>query len=148
MHLKEQSTKPKYYNEWHRLRVNLLATTSWMSNEIRNFLEPFGITQKQFNILRILRGQSPDSITMQDVRARMIDKMSDASRIIDRLIKKGLVEKKPCTIDKRSNRVLITKKGLELLTTIDHNIGQLDAVTQNLSIDQARQLNELLESLR
>lgn len=139
-----------FYNEMHRLRVNLLFTTNWMRDGIRDFLQPFGLTQKQFNILRILRGDlaNEKGMAVQDLRERMIDRMSDASRLVDRLKKKGLVNRKQCTEDKRVSRVKITEKGLELLKQIDQSIKGLDEVTDALSMDEAAQLNELLDKLR
>ena len=143
----KQPVTPIYQNEWHELRVNLLATANWLENEIKHFLKSYGVTQKQFNVLRILRGTYPESLTMQEVRIRMIDKMSDASRIIDRLARPeiALVIKTPCTEDKRSNRVTISQKGLDLLATIDNNIENLDAITQNITAAQAKKLNQLLK---
>ncbi len=137
-----------FENEYHRLRLNIMLSANWLSNEMRAFPEPYDITQKQFNILRILRGVHPDSLPIQDVRDRMIDKMSDASRLIDRLVRKGYVEKCPCPTDRRSNRAFITQSGLDLLHRIDRNMGELDAVMQRLSESDARRLNDLLDQMR
>ena len=139
-----------YQNEWHRLRVNLLFSTNWLIGEIKTFIEPFGITQKQFNILRILRGNHPDEVglTIHDIRERMIDKMSDASRLVDRLSKKGLILKKPCTKDKRHARVRISQDGLDLLEQIDAQIPRLDQVFKGLNEEEATQLNNLLNKMR
>ena len=137
-----------FENEYQRLRTNLMLSANWLSNEMRAFLEPFDITQKQFNILRILRGVHPDSLPIQDVRDRMIDKMSDASRLIDRLVRKGFVEKCPCPTDRRSNRAFITQQGIDLLQKIDGRMADLDAVMYRLGESEARQLNELLDQMR
>ncbi len=137
-------------NEMHRLRVNLLFTTNWMVDEIRQFLEPFELTQKQFNILRILRGDLKNEMGMavQDLRNRMIDRMSDTSRLVDRLHKKDLVDRKPCREDKRITRVRISSKGLELLERIDGEMHRMDAITRGLTEEEARQLNILLDKMR
>ncbi len=135
-------------NEWQRLRHNLQFSVNWLNNEIRAFLAPFGITQKQYNILRILRCHDADiPLSILDIRNRMVDKMSDASRIIDRLHQKELIEKKPCTMDKRATRIYISKSGQQLLRKIDNQSKQLDAVTQTLSLEEAQQLNALLDKL-
>ena len=139
---------PKYQNEWHRLRVNLITTTSWLNGEVKKFLAPFGITQKQFNILRILRGHKGEiPLSILEVRERMMDRMSDASRLVDRLVQRSLIHKKPCTEDKRATRVSITQEGLELLAEIDQHLGQLDAIFGTMTETEAAQLNEKLEDI-
>lgn len=77
-----------FQSEWHKLRVNLLITNGWLKNLIKDFLDEYDITQQQFNILRILRGAKGEPLSTNDLSDRMIDKMSDASRIVDRLISK------------------------------------------------------------
>ncbi len=140
----------EFQNEWHKLRVNLLQSAAWLNGELRHFLEPYGMTQKQFNILRILRGQEPDTIglTIQDIRDLMIDKMSDTSRLVERLARKNYVQKRPCSQDKRHARVRITAEGLRLLDRIDDDMARLDAITGLLNIEEARQLNALLDKMR
>ncbi|MFK7932597.1 MAG: MarR family winged helix-turn-helix transcriptional regulator [Saprospiraceae bacterium] len=138
----------KFKNEYQKLRVNLLHTANWLSNQMREVLRPYDITQKQYNILKILYAEYPTSVAIQDVRCRMIDKMSDASRIIDRLVSKELIEKKPCDHDKRSNRVFLSEKGIALIEQIDQSGTSMDAILQHLSEEQAEELNELLSLLR
>lgn len=138
-----------FENEWHKLRVNLLFTAGWFRGQMTDFLKPFGITQQQFNILRILRGQHPDAISTLQIRERMIDKMSDASRLVDRLQKKGLLHKRPCDHDKRLVDVLISNKGLATLAEIDNQIGTLDRIGQGgLTEEEGRHLNALLDKMR
>ncbi|MBC7650122.1 MAG: MarR family transcriptional regulator, partial [Deinococcales bacterium] len=114
--------------------------------QVKCFLEPADITPQQFNILRILRGQSPLS-TLQ-IRERMLDKMSDTSRLVERLIKKELLEKKSCKADKRLVDVTITQKGLALLATLDTDTEGLDNLLANLSQEETLQLNRLLDKIR
>ncbi len=149
MNQKSKPPKARYYSEFHHLRVNILQSASWLATEIKEVLDPFGITQKQFNILRILRGHKGElPLTILEIRERMIDKMSDASRIIDRLLKKELLEKRPCTLDKRATRILITQKGLDLLAQLDDRMNELDKILSNLTGEEASQLNKLLDKLR
>lgn len=121
-----------------------------MVDEIRQFLEPFELTQKQFNILRILRGdlENDKGMAVQDLRSRMIDRMSDTSRLVDRLKKKGLVFRKACAEDKRVTRVRISPEGLALLERIDGEMHKMDAITRRLSNEEAKQLNTLLDKMR
>lgn len=138
-----------FENEWHKLRVNLLFSASWFRGQMKAFLKPFGITQQQFNILRILRGQHPNALSTLQIRERMVDKMSDASRLVDRLQKKGLVHKRPCDHDKRLVDVSISEQGLTLLATLDTKISKLDQIAQGgLTEEEGRQLNALLDKMR
>lgn len=149
MAIDEEIKSKRFANEWHKLRVNLLFTTNWLQNNIKSFLKPFGITQKQFNILRILRGHKGEVyLSILEIRERMIDKMSDASRIVDRLAKKGLVAKHPCTMDKRTTRIQILPPGLALLSKIDSEEAKMDRLTSGISQKEAAQINKLLDKMR
>jgi DNA-binding MarR family transcriptional regulator len=136
-----------FSNEQHRLRINLLLTVGWLKNEIKVFLDQFEITQQQFNILRILRGMKGQPLSTNEICDKMIDKMSDSSRIVDRLVSKGLVTKKPCPHDRRKVQVFISNDGSYLLSTIDTKLKNLDVVFDNLSDEEIKVLNELLEKL-
>lgn len=148
MRIEDQIKQSAFPNEWHKLWVNLLHTSSWLRGEVAQFLKPFGITQQQFNILRVLRGQHPQALSTQQLRERLIDRMSDTSRLVDRLQQKGLVCKEECSKDKRLVDVTITEKGLNLLCQIDDKMPDLDEVMQSLSPKEAEILNKLLNRLR
>ena len=122
-------------------------TSGWLKNEIKEFLDQFEITQQQFNILRILRGAKGDPLSTNDICEKMIDKMSDTSRIVDRLVNKGLVTKKPCPYDGRKVQVFISGDGKYLLSTIDTKLKNLDAIFENLSEKEMGILNELLDKI-
>jgi len=128
--------------------VNLIYTHSWLVSKIQAILSEFDITPQQFNILRILRGQHPSPASITLLKERMLDKMSDASRLVDRLIQKGLVERKVCTSDRRKVDVIITDKGLKLLEEIDKTNEETDSYLKNLTLNEAKKLNELLDKLR
>lgn len=144
----EQELKTDKYSVWQQLRINITLSSSWLSHHLKDFLHPFDITPKQFNILRILRGQKGNGLTILEVRERMIDRMSDASRLIDRLSKKQLVFKCACSLDKRANRVCITQKGLELLSQIDDKLGEHKKSFGELTEQEAKTLNQLLIKMR
>ncbi|WP_116127624.1 MarR family winged helix-turn-helix transcriptional regulator [Lewinella sp. IMCC34183] len=136
-------------DQFRELRFNLLHSCSWINNGMRQFLLPHAITPKQYSILRILNERQPESLSIQEIRDMLADKMSDASRLVDRLEKKGLLDKFPSDQDRRSNRARITTQGIELLTLIHKNRGQLDAIiSDRLSETDIDHLNELLERLR
>ena len=136
-------------DRFRELRFNLLHTCSWINNSLRQFLQPHEITPKQYNILRILNDRAPESLSIQEIRDLLADRMSDASRLVDRLEKKALIDKFPSDQDRRSNRARITPRGTGLLINIDRDRKQLDAhIGERLSDQEIELLNELLERLK
>jgi len=136
-------------NEIQRLRYNLLKASSWLTNETRKLLKPYGITPKQYSILRNLVNKSPESSSIQEVREGLADKMSDASRLIDRLVKKGYLDKFTSDYDRRSNRVRVSDSGLKILQEINTNKEALDRLVSDLLSEQElRDLNRLLGLLQ
>lgn len=146
--MSDQTISKPTVTEHQRLRNNLFLTSGWIRNEIKAFLDQFEITQQQFNILRILKDNEGDPLSTNDLCEEMIDKMSDTSRIVDRLVGKQLVTKKPCPHDGRKVQVFITKEGLYLLSTIMTKINKLDEVFGAINQTEMTQLNDLLEKLR
>lgn len=132
---------------YQKLSINLIFSNNWITEKIKAVLHEEDITHQQYNILRILRGSKKPLSTLQ-IRARMLDKMSDTSRIVERLVKKELVEKKVCDTDKRLVDVVISPNGLEVLKRLDEKNEELDAILQNLSVKEAAQLSDLLDKMR
>ena len=147
MSLEKDIHQPKFKSEYQKVRVNLIFTYNWVMEQSRKFFDKADLTPQQFNILRILRGAGKPISTLQ-IRQRMLDKMSDTSRIVDRLIKKELVEKVTCKSDRRLVDVSISDKGLQLLESLDFLNAQMDADLNGLSIEEAKNLNHLLDKLR
>ena len=136
-------------DQFRELRFNLLHTCSWINDSMRKFLQPYNITPKQYNILRILNERFPESLSIQEVRDMLADRMSDASRLVDRLEKKDLIDKFPSNEDRRSNRARITEDGRTLLLTINRARKELDAmISDRLSESDVENLNDLLERLK
>ena len=150
MHLKlEEEIKQKSFRSlYEKLAVNILYTGSWMNMIQTSNLKPFKLTLPQYNVLRILRGQHPDPVTVNTIIDRMLDKSSNASRIVDRLTQKGLALRKVCQSDKRAVDVTITQKGLDLLKQIDEKSIKWEEQYHSLTKIQAEKLNELLDKLR
>ncbi|MES2370956.1 MAG: MarR family transcriptional regulator [Bacteroidota bacterium] len=136
-----------FRNEYQKAAVNLIFSAGWLNEKIKIFLDTEDITPQQYNILRILRGSKTPMSTLQ-IRERMLDKMSDTSRIVERLQKKGVVEKKVCPADKRLVDVVISKKGLALLEKLDRRNTELDSILQSLTTEEAKSLNSLLDKMR
>jgi Transcriptional regulators len=138
----------KFRNERHKAMVNLLFTYGWTVERLKQFVSEEGITHQQFNILRILRGNHPTPLSTLTIRERMIDKMSDTSRIVDRLLSKGLVKKVVCKKDRRLVDVSITDRGLKLLEKLDKRQDEMDGILSNLSEKEATGLSKLLDKIR
>lgn len=136
-----------FRNEYQKAIINLVYTFNWMNEKMKKVLDREDITSQQFNILRILRGAGKPISTLQ-IRERMLDKMSDTSRIVDRLVLKGLAKKTICANDKRLVDVSISNKGKALLEKIDQYDKDMDAIFGNLSDAEAKSLNKLLDKIR
>ena len=147
MSIEEDINQSSFRNEYQKAAINFIYTYNWFNEKMKVFFEKEDITPQQFNILRILRGAGQPISTLQ-IRQRMLDKMSDTSRIVDRLILKQFAEKNTCPNDKRLVDVSITAKGLSLLTKIDAYSNEMDAIFDNLSDTEARNLNKLLDKIR
>ena len=137
-----------FHSEFQKLSVNILHTASWLGIMIARRLKPYGLTMQQYNVLQILRGQHPEPATVNMLIDRMIDKSSNASRLVERLLQKKLVDRCTSSVDKRSVNVMITEKGLELLKTIDDNSIDLDEGSTLLSKEEAKTVNKLLDKMR
>jgi len=136
-----------FRNEYQKMGINIIYTANWLNERIAQILNSEKITQQQYNILRILRGSEKPLSTLK-IRERMLDKMSDTSRIVDRLITKELVEKSACIKDKRLVDVTLSKKGLLLLEKLDHFNDQIDAILKGINEKEASTINQILDKLR
>ena len=148
MRIEDEIKQPTFRDSFHKAHVNLLFTASWLQLRQAVSFKPYGLTLPQFNILRILRGQHPLPATVALLIDRMLDKTSNASRIVDRLEEKKLVTRTVCPANRRAVDIRITVAGLELLERIEHDgVLRVSGLTQ-LSEAEARQLNALLDKIR
>ncbi|HMU09820.1 MAG TPA: MarR family transcriptional regulator [Ferruginibacter sp.] len=147
MGIEKDINQQSFRNDYQKAAINLIYTYNWLNEKMKAFFDREGITGQQFNILRILRGAGVPISTLQ-IRERMLDKMSDTSRIVDRLVLKGLAQKNTCKNDKRLVDVSITTKGKKLLEKIDAHEKEMDSIFGNLSETEAGQLNKLLDKIR
>ena len=148
MGLGEAIRQQKFDSEYHKAAVNILFTSSWLYNLNALFLKPFQITPEQFNVLRILRGSHPRALRLADIACRMIDKNSNATRLVEKLRQKGMVSRTICESNRRQVDIHITPKGQRVLEKIDKESGQWISTLRKLSSTEARQLNALLDKLR
>lgn len=144
----EEEIKTQFKDEYHKLVVNLIYTQNQISQGIFKLLKPYGLSNQQYNILRILRGQHPKPCNINLLLNRMLDKMSNASRLVEKLRQKGLVERQKNEDDARNRDVMITEKGLMLLKEIEPKMDRFAPTHCHLSENEAKQLNVLLDKLR
>jgi DNA-binding MarR family transcriptional regulator len=147
MTLEKDINQYVFRSEYQKSIINLIYTFNWVNEKLNRRFEPFDITQQQFNILRILRGAGTPLSTLQ-IRQRMLDRMSDTSRIVDRLVKKGMVKKSVCREDRRLVDVLLTDKGKKLLQSMDGMNEEMESIFKSLNEAEARHLNTLLDKIR
>ncbi len=146
--IKEEIKQSHFRNAYQKAFLNILYTSNWLDEQVRDMLKDEGLTKQQFNVLRILRGSYPQPLSTLQIRERMLDKMSDSSRIVDRLLKKSYVSKQTCPDDKRLVDVVITEIGLEKLKQIDEKEQLVDDSLKNLSEAEAETLSNLLDKMR
>jgi len=148
MRIDDEIQSTKFEDNYHKVAINIAYTAGWLQNFFRCHFDKHNLTQQQFNILRILRGQYPKPATINLLKERMIDKMSDASRIVDRLIQKELVSRCTNNKDRRAVDIRISEQGLQVLAKMDDEFKTSEVLKNNLTEDEAAQLSDLLDKLR
>jgi DNA-binding MarR family transcriptional regulator len=147
MGIEQDIQQPNFRNEFQKMGINLLYTANWLNEQIGKMLSEEGVTQQQYNILRILRGSTTPLSTLK-IRERMLDKMSDTSRIVDRLIAKELVVKNTCEKDKRLVDITLSPKGLDLVDQLDQYNERIDALLKGINESEAQMMNQILDKIR
>jgi len=148
MEIEKEIYNKKFENNHQKVVVNLIYTYGWITNLLRLKLNKHSITLQQYNVLRILRGQYPNPATVNILKERMLDKMSDASRIVERLVQKDLVKRCINNKDRRAVDILINPKGLDILQKLDIEISLKDLLSKNLSDEETITLSGLLDKMR
>ena len=148
MEIEKEIQNAKFKDEYQKASVNIIYTYNWLNAMIKAELAKSKITPQQFNILRILRGQHPKPATINIIKERMLDKMSDASRIVDRLVSKDLVKRTVCESDRRAVDIVISDKGLALLEGVKLEEAMAAVFAGHITKDQALQLSDLLDTFR
>jgi len=148
MSIGKEVKQEKFANEFEKAAINILFTGSWLYNLNAARLKDHGITPEQFNVLRILRGSNPKPMMLADVTCRMIDKSSNATRLVEKLRQKGLVEREICEDNRRQVDISITAKGMTLLGKIDKQAQKWNEILGNITKTEALELNRILDKLR
>ena len=148
MKLEDEIQQKKFKSIEQKLMLNLIYTTNWLTAKQDSLFKDSDVTVQQYNVLRILRGQYPTPCSIKLIKERMLDRMSDTSRIVDKLFIKKLLERNECPNDRRSVNVIITDKGLELLKSLDYIDELAKQNTKSLTQVEINTLNDLLDKLR
>ena len=148
MALENEINQQIFGSENQKALINIIYTYHWVTERVKQFLSAENITHQQFNILRILRGSDPQPLSTLTIRERMLDRMSDTSRIVDRMVLKGLVYKRVCSSDKRLVDVSLTQEGKKMLSRLDKKEAEMDLIISSLNNDQLEKLNALLDKVR
>ncbi|WP_210466343.1 MULTISPECIES: MarR family winged helix-turn-helix transcriptional regulator [Rufibacter] len=148
MKIEEEIKQSVFKDVYQKAYINVVYTSNWLEQRQSAMFKSYGVTLPQYNVLRILRGQFPKPATVNLLIDRMLDKTSNASRIVDKLEAKELVTREQCPTDRRTVDILITQKGLDLLTEMD-GLGNAGFTgLNNLTEEEAEVLNNLLDKVR
>jgi len=148
MSLEADIQQKTFRNEYQKAILNILYTQNYLVGRMTEIFKKFDITRQQYNVLRILRGQLPEPATINSIKERMLEKMSDSSRIVERLRLKGLIQREGGKSDKRAAEISITAAGLELLKKMQPEVEELERVLTGLTLEEAKELNNLLDKVR
>ena len=144
----EEELKSKFRNEFHKVGLNIFFTSNWLAQSQKKIFKKFNLTVQQYNILRILRGQQGQPVTIGNIKCRMLERESDVSRIVDKMRTRGLVKRYSCEDDRRATHIFITEEGLALLDKMGCYEDVFDKMLNSLTEDEARLLNNLLDKIR
>lgn len=148
MKIEKELHQKNFNSVYHKLALNLMFTNNWLLESQVRILKPYSFTQPQYNVLRILRGSQGTPLTVNAIIDRMLDRMSNVSRLVDKLVEKGYVSRSQSVDDRRAVDILITKKGLDILEEIDEQQEIWEKSYTKLDATDAKKLNDLLDGLR
>jgi len=149
MRLEEEIKQTSFKNEVHKVNLNVMFTGGWLNARTCHALKPYKLSHQQYNVLRILRGAPEHSANLCEIQVRMLDRMSNATRLVEKLRLKGLLTRELCPDNRRKVDIRITPAGLKLLGKIDEKLNRMHAESsRNLTEEEARNLNALLDKMR
>ena len=149
MKLEEELKQTRFRDEYHRAMLNIIYTGGWLELNTSHVLKEYDLSTQQFNVLRILRGSSPKPLNLLDIQERMMDKMSNATRLVEKLRQKGLLTRQQCDANRRKVDINITAKGLALLKELDPVMEKNHKhLVKRITKEEAIILSDLLDKLR
>jgi len=144
----EDEMNTKFADDKHKMLANIIFSAQWIKGRFSSFMDQYGLSSPQFNVLRILRGDG-DWLNMNEMKSRMIEKSPNTTRLCDKLIEKDLIVRRRCDEDRRVVFLKISETGLKLLKKIDdENDGSHMAFMENLTKKEANELSDILDKLR
>jgi len=148
MKIEDAIQQKEFKDPYNKLVVNFLYTHSYIVTVQNALFKPYDLSPEQYNVLRILRGQNGVPASVSSIQDRMLNKMSNASRLVEKLKQKGLVKREECPKDRRQVDVVITLNGLEILKELELKVDESNRSFVHLSTDEVRLMNELLDKMR
>jgi DNA-binding MarR family transcriptional regulator len=148
MTIEEAIKVKRFENEHEKAIINILFTASWIDSKNIQRLKTFGISPQQYNVLRILRGSKHTTLKLTEIAERMIDRNSNATRLVEKLRQKNFLERESCPNDRRQVAIKITEKGLRILEEIDKTRIDFISSFTKLTHEELITLNELLNKVR
>ncbi|PSL49920.1 DNA-binding MarR family transcriptional regulator [Chitinophaga niastensis] len=149
MKLEDEIKQKKFKSEYQRAKLNIVYTGSWLEVNIAHVLKQYDLSSQQYNVLRILRGSKPNPLNLLDIQERMMDKMSNTTRLVEKLRQKGLLTRNQCESNRRKVDIEITGKGINLLKELDPIMDRNDELlSKKITKEEAVLLNDLLDRIR
>jgi DNA-binding MarR family transcriptional regulator len=148
MTIEKAIKQKKFANPYHKLLVNITYTANWFMNKQMELLRPFDLSPQQYNVLRILKGAYPEPMRVQDISDRMLDKTSNTSRLIDKLLSKKLVDKQLSRDDRRAVDILINPSGFDILEKTTPLIAELEKLMHGFTVEDVEKVNQVLDGIR
>lgn len=148
MKIEEAIKQKKFKSSYQKATINLIYTSNWLNDQMKQGFKPYDITSQQYNVLRILRGKHPDVCNAGYIKEVMLDKTPDLTRLIDRLLKKKLVTRETCEQNRRRVEIKITEEGLKLIKKIEKEFDDHDTLMNGISEKEAELLSDLLDKIR
>jgi DNA-binding MarR family transcriptional regulator len=148
LNLENEIKTTKFSSQMQKAHLNIMFSNGWLRAKIIRVLKPYNLTPEQYNVLRILKGQYPKSICQKDITARMIDRNSNTTRIVEKLLNKNLVERQQSTHDRRELNITISKDGLKLIEELISEFDKQEIHNSPLTDAEATELNRLLDKMR
>jgi DNA-binding MarR family transcriptional regulator len=148
MGISEDIKQKEFKSEFNKVLINLMYSNNWLNQKQNKLFKPHGITSAQYNVLRILRGQYPKTATVNLIIDRMLDRMSNASRIVEKLVSKKLVSRIQCPSDRRAVDIKINASGLKLLEKLDLELEQMEISLNSFSDEELKLMNGFLDRFR
>ena len=148
MNIEEVIKQPKFKDEHERAHINLMYTANWMSSNYHQTLKPFDISSQQFNILRILRGQNGKPASLKLLTERMLDKMSNTSRLVEKMLAKELLKREICPENRRQVEIVLTEKGMKVCNEVSKKVDEIRKGSIKISENEAMELNRILDKMR